>query len=100
MGYDSGLNLRVTALEDLANLVRRPALAFMVDTNQKFGDHARHHQHAGRDKHHHREKNKDVVVEHHWNTRARSDSQTSATIATPTDKKEISIVSIASLPKK
>src|SRR5437762_11294256 len=60
--------LMLLSPQDSANLVWRPALTFVVDTNQKFGDHAGHHQHAGRDKHHYREKNKDVIVKPHWNT--------------------------------
>ena len=68
MGYDSGSNLNIPVPDDPTHLVRRPALTFMIDTSQKFGDHAGHHQHAGRDKHHYREKNKDVIVKPHWNT--------------------------------
>ena len=60
--------LTLLSPQDSANLVWRPALAFVVNTNQKFGDHARYHQHAGRDKHHHRKQNKDIIVKPHWKT--------------------------------
>jgi hypothetical protein len=60
--------LTLLSPQDSANLVWRPALAFVVNTNQKFGDHARHHQHAGRDKHHYRKQNKDIIVKPHWKT--------------------------------
>ena len=61
-------SLVILSPQDSADLVWRAALAFMVDTNQKFGEQAGHHQHPCGYERHYREKNKDVTIKLRWNT--------------------------------